>query len=610
MASDKLQAYLAYYQKTLREDPKNIEARLRLAALFRQMNRVGHAIEEYAAASKLLAAQGLPLEAIAACKAVLELDPTHTEVQFFLAKLFAQAPGAGGQSARIAHPVGRVEPLPRQSELPDIAGFLAQAPAPSSSPHGESLLRASAPTTLPLPTLALGALAEDDLPTAVHDAVARQPHFSPSELGSLEDDFATEPLTGDRETLAREQERAFVSPHHEPTKLAQHDLLMPSLPLGEGPDHGLSAGDAELDQSLRQTQSIDPAEVLKGLLDASAGAGGGTVREASFEVGVFDLEMVEVQEIDPEALEALEALEASWSHSADITLEQDESLVQTGELPRQRVDITWHEMPKVPLFHRLSQEAFVKLLGQVRVQQVPAGQAVLEPGHGVRSLFIVVRGELEVTKKSKAPGPGPEQRVHLTRFGEGDFFGEFSLLTGLDGGATVRALRQTTVLEVTEQMIHEVSQVDPGIWDTLWEVYTFRILNNTMATHPILGHVSHEDRARLIPHFERKAHLKGQVILHPGQRCEHVSLLLFGSLSVTHPGRTEPVSVIAHGEFFGLIASLSNDPCKVQLTAREDATLLRLPGHLFRQITRQSPQVAEQIRQFLKSKHVTPEHSL
>ena len=107
MASDKLRKYLAYYQKVLREDPENIEARLRLAAIFREMGRKNHAVEEYSTASKLLARVGLPLEAIAACKAVLELDHTQTESQFFLARLYAQVPASG---ARIAQPLAGPQP--------------------------------------------------------------------------------------------------------------------------------------------------------------------------------------------------------------------------------------------------------------------------------------------------------------------------------------------------------------------------------------------------------------------------------------------------------------------------------------------------------------------
>ncbi len=111
MSSKKLRKYLAYYRKTLSDDPENIEARLRLAALFREMGRHRHAIEEYGTAAKLLASEGLPLEAIAACKAILELDATHRDTQYFLARLYAQVPEATDNSVRVARPVSPVSPV-------------------------------------------------------------------------------------------------------------------------------------------------------------------------------------------------------------------------------------------------------------------------------------------------------------------------------------------------------------------------------------------------------------------------------------------------------------------------------------------------------------------
>src|SRR5690554_4671926 len=130
MSSPKLRKYLAYYQRTLSDDPHNIEARLRLAALFCEMERPRHAIEEYGTAAKLLASAGLPLEAIAACKAILELDPTHTETQFFLARLYAQSPEATGHAARVARPLDGAARRAHPTPAPDSAPSSGAAAGP------------------------------------------------------------------------------------------------------------------------------------------------------------------------------------------------------------------------------------------------------------------------------------------------------------------------------------------------------------------------------------------------------------------------------------------------------------------------------------------------
>lgn len=109
MTPEQLEKFLVYYRKRLERDPENVEARLRLATVFREMGRRPRAIEQYEAAAQLLDDQGLALEAIAACKAILELDPSRVEAQYFLARLYAQTPDATDTSARVAQPVEPAE---------------------------------------------------------------------------------------------------------------------------------------------------------------------------------------------------------------------------------------------------------------------------------------------------------------------------------------------------------------------------------------------------------------------------------------------------------------------------------------------------------------------
>ncbi|MFB6350975.1 MAG: hypothetical protein ABEN55_22845 [Bradymonadaceae bacterium] len=105
MNPEQLKKFLVYYRRRIERDPENVEARLRLATVFREMGQRRRAIEQYEAAAQLLDDQGLALEAIAACKAILELDPSRVEAQYFLARLYAQTPDATDQSARVAQPV-------------------------------------------------------------------------------------------------------------------------------------------------------------------------------------------------------------------------------------------------------------------------------------------------------------------------------------------------------------------------------------------------------------------------------------------------------------------------------------------------------------------------
>ena len=65
-----MQEHIAYYRRLIAEDPRNIDAHLRLGAIWRQEGQVGEAVRAYNSAARLLSEGGLELEAIAACRGV------------------------------------------------------------------------------------------------------------------------------------------------------------------------------------------------------------------------------------------------------------------------------------------------------------------------------------------------------------------------------------------------------------------------------------------------------------------------------------------------------------------------------------------------------------
>src|SRR5699024_10299910 len=101
--------------------------------------------------------QGLALEAIAACKAILELDPKHTETQLFLARMYARVPDAGGASARIARPLQGQSSQERRADRRAAVRRGVDAPkrehplelvAPKNAPEAAEAARREKPTVV------------------------------------------------------------------------------------------------------------------------------------------------------------------------------------------------------------------------------------------------------------------------------------------------------------------------------------------------------------------------------------------------------------------------------------------------------------------------------
>ncbi len=664
MASEKLKKYLAYYQKILREDPENIEARLRLAALFKEMGSKTHAVSEYVTVSKLLAAQGLPLEAIAACKAVLELDPAHKEVQFFLARLFAQAPDALSQGARVAKPVHQPRAFTSSSAASttpppqlDSGGVklevLTSDEMDAFVRSGEQPITLARPKTGEVSPVQFGDASEDAL-TGIHHSLSAEDDLD--EVTEAREERTEESSPDDtvlmdaREVFHRDEptERLLVperglgeesssSPHS--TRVREHDPLEFAASQREIEQARAMTGDDMRETTsyehdwddLRETQAFDPEElralsftqpsatpswsaldktlqkhISADLLDAlrisSSSSTSSAEHEAdtlereplvvdeSFEVKVFDLK--EVQFSDDMDDDDFDSIYGPLGSEATETLTDDDDRPGYATM----VNVTKENLPDIPLLGRLNQHAFVELLQRAQLREVEANESILEPGHQLKNIYIVLSGEVRVSKQVDG------DEVYLATFCEGDFFGEFALLTGRDHSAHVHAQTRTRLLVVSEELVHHIAGYDEEIWDTLWDFYHVRMLNNLMASDSIFGLLDAKDRDDLVDEFDLIEYAAGDVVLAPDQPCPYVYLVLFGVLQIT-PQHTElGAKTLREGEFFGFVASLSTEPCQASVRAIKDVSLLCLPAVRFREIIRRNAKMSSEIRNLLRTR--------
>ncbi|CAN5182490.1 hypothetical protein BH24ACT17_BH24ACT17_15130 [soil metagenome] len=76
------------------------------------------------------------------------------------------------------------------------------------------------------------------------------------------------------------------------------------------------------------------------------------------------------------------------------------------------------ELRQIPLFTDLSEEDLERLYRMAETVSIPAGQLVLREGDPGDSLYVVLEGELEVTKRQGS------HDVLLALYEPGQFFGE------------------------------------------------------------------------------------------------------------------------------------------------------------------------------------------
>lgn len=98
-----------------------------------------------------------------------------------------------------------------------------------------------------------------------------------------------------------------------------------------------------------------------------------------------------------------------------------------------------------PLFEMLSSGELARLAELARERHYAAGELVFEEGELGDSLFVIVRGELEVLRRDGDPSRP------LSVLGPPAFFGEMSVIDKEYRSATIRARTEAWLLQLTMQ---------------------------------------------------------------------------------------------------------------------------------------------------------------
>lgn len=128
---------------------------------------------------------------------------------------------------------------------------------------------------------------------------------------------------------------------------------------------------------------------------------------------------------------------------------------------RYRFRITEAALRAVPLFSGLPDDALQALREQASLLSVPTGGHLLEEGEPGEALFVVIFGLARVCRVVD------DQAINLAILRPGDYFGEWSLLTGAPRAASVAALTRLQVLRIDCRLFLEFIQNNPEVRDRI-----------------------------------------------------------------------------------------------------------------------------------------------
>jgi cAMP-dependent protein kinase regulator len=122
-----------------------------------------------------------------------------------------------------------------------------------------------------------------------------------------------------------------------------------------------------------------------------------------------------------------------------------------------------------PLFGEFSQEELLAVIRGLTLQSFDPGDVIVSEGEPGGSLFVVTTGLVKAFVRN-ASG----RSVKVRELGEGDFFGEISVLTGKPRSATVTAATPCELLELDRATLDAITAVHPNVRSVMEEFHRQR----------------------------------------------------------------------------------------------------------------------------------------
>ncbi|UCD85088.1 MAG: cyclic nucleotide-binding domain-containing protein, partial [Deltaproteobacteria bacterium] len=192
----------------------------------------------------------------------------------------------------------------------------------------------------------------------------------------------------------------------------------------------------------------------------------------------------------------------------------------------------------------------------------------------------------------------------LNNLKEGDFFGEFGFLSESGRKASVKAVVETEVLEISKQDFKEIIDEFPRVSEVLVDLYKNRVLNNLLALSPLFEKLKPEERAKVVEKFQLIVKDKDSIVVEEGEGGDCLYVIHSGEVEVyTKKDDSKVVlALLREGDFFGEISLITGERRTATVRTTQETRLMGLSKEDFDSIAKEYPQVMEVARKYLEKR--------
>lgn len=453
---------LRWFQALLEQEKHNTQIRLRYADTLVLAGSKNEAIKQYRIVADEMAESGFMIRAIAINKKIVQLDPTQTDVHQKLGAM--NEARSKGRSAAMAQLSSVITSDPGLSTPPSSPSPARVAASPPQAPRGEK--------PPPAPTMSL----EDSLAMEFGDSTAS----NAAEMGEdVEIVLNEQPsASGEEEDLLEPVEEDLEASVTPPPGLESDEGGFEIVSEGEDVEVAGGAGaELEFESAGDEPSFSEDAVALESEESATEYVLGTSDQSASLDQGsaVEDEGPVEFEiEVEPEtAADGKAPLVGVLGEDIDALIDSiiddlGSSVSGSSTLPARPAD----SPGGIPLFSQLSMQEFIDVAVVLDRRSMKTGTVIVREGEPGDSLFIVSTGEVDATREENGG------TLKVATFRDGDFFGEMAVLSGEPRTATVTAVKNTELLELSRENLQRIFSKHPEVEAKIRLAYDERAMND------------------------------------------------------------------------------------------------------------------------------------
>jgi len=244
---------------------------------------------------------------------------------------------------------------------------------------------------------------------------------------------------------------------------------------------------------------------------------------------------------------------------------------------------------RIPIFSQVNPLVFRELLLDSNVVVPEPGEVIFAKNDYTNTFFTILDGSVEV-----------EVSADLTiESGQGNFFGEMSLLSGRRRSATVRAGPFCVLIETPRRTMNKLVNSVDAVKRVLDETFILRTIQQRFAPGVPLEELRPIAKAAQMNQFR-----PGEVIFKEGDKADALHLIRSGSVTVakTFDNREIPMAYVAAGNYVGEMGLLGNSDRSATVRATVKTESISLDSGTFLDLLQKSPELLESMRDEVKQR--------